>query len=253
MGSGSVASIGARSRMTLGARSTIVTIDGPAGTGKSTVAHHLAARLGLEFLDTGAMYRAAALLAIESGIAPEDGPALATVIERTGMRFDWTLDPPALLLGGRDVSDRIRDADVAAVVSQVAAQPAVRRVLVGWQRRIGAEHPRLVTEGRDQGSVVFPEAPLRLYLDADEDVRAARRARQLEAKGRAVDEEAIRREIRRRDSIDSSRRDAPLTCPEGAIVLDTTALTLDEVVDRLEEIARESLPEAPFAPRTDGP
>jgi cytidylate kinase len=224
----------------------IITIDGPAGSGKSTVAHRLAERLGLEVLDTGAMYRAAALLAIERGIDPEDGPTLAEAVREAGLAFDWTADPPRLLMEGRDVSRRIRDMDVSSIVSIVAALPEVRAVLVGEQRRLGDEHPRLVTEGRDQGSVVFPDAPLRFFLDADAAVRARRRIAQLAESGTHVEEALIINDIRERDRIDSTRADGPLKRPEGAIEINTSDLSIEEVVDRLESIAREELAKAEF-------
>ena len=219
----------------------IITIDGPAGTGKSSVAHRLAQRLGLEFLDTGAMYRAAALLAIEQGLNPDGGPALAATVERTPPRFDWCSSPPRIMLGGRDVSERIRDGDVTGIVSRVAACPEVRRVMVASQRAAAAEHRRLVTEGRDQGSVVFPDAPLRIYLDAAQQVRARRRAEQLRAAGRPADEGEILRGILERDRIDSGRSEGPLRVPEGAERVDTSGLDLEGVVARLEALARAHL------------
>ncbi|HMN96384.1 MAG TPA: (d)CMP kinase [Phycisphaerales bacterium] len=225
-------------------RRVIITIDGPAGTGKSSVAGKLAARLGLEFLDTGAMYRAASLLAIERGLRPDDGPAIAAAVGREGVRFLWGTRRPAVLLGGRDVSDRIRELDVSAIVSIVAGCTEVRQVMVGEQRRIAEEHPRLVTEGRDQGSVVFPDAPIRFFLDADPEVRAARRTRQLEEQGKRVAAEAIRADIATRDRLDASRAEGPLVRPVGAIELDTTDLSLDAVVDALEAIVRDRLPDA---------
>lgn len=219
----------------------IITIDGPAGTGKSSVAHLLAQRLGLEFLDTGAMYRAAALMAIEQALSPDGGPALAAAVERTPPRFDWCSSPPRIMLAGRDVSERIRDADVTAIVSRVAACAEVRRVLVASQRAAASEHRRLVTEGRDQGSVVFPDAPVRIYLDAAPQVRALRRAEQLRAAGRPADEGEILRGILERDRIDSGRSEGPLRVPEGAERVDTSSLDLEGVVRRLESIARARL------------
>jgi cytidylate kinase len=224
----------------------IITIDGPAGTGKSTVAHLLATRLGLEFLDTGAMYRAAALIAIERNIEPSDGPALAEAVNEAEMHFDWTANPPRLLLHDRDVSRRLRDMDVSDVVSIVAAQPELRRVLVEQQRRTADRHPRLVSEGRDQGSVVFPDAALRFYLDADVKVRAQRRLVQLVQAGKPIDEGRVFRDIIERDRLDASRRDGPLMRPEGAVDIDTGDRTLGQVVDTLESIARETLPHAEF-------
>lgn len=219
----------------------VITIDGPAGTGKSSVAHLLAQRLGLEFLDTGAMYRAAALLALEQGLSPDSGVALALAVEREPPQFDWSTSPPRLMLGNREVGERIRDADVTAIVSRVAACPQVRRQMVAWQRAAAAAHPRLVTEGRDQGSVVFPDASLRIYLDAAPIVRARRRAEQLLASGRTADESEILQGIIERDRTDSGRSEGPLRVPEGAERIDTSELNLEGVVERLETLARARL------------
>jgi cytidylate kinase len=228
-------------------RHVIITIDGPAGTGKSTVAHLLAKRLGLEFLDTGAMYRAAALIALERSIDPCDGPELAAAVHDAELHFDWKSDPPRLLIGHRDASRRLRDLDVSSIVSLVAAQGELRRVLVQQQRKIAQRHPRLVSEGRDQGSVVFPDASLRFYLDADVRVRADRRVAQMVAAGKAVDHERIVHDIRERDRLDASRPEGPLIRPHGAIVIDTGDLNAQQVVDTLETLVREALPDAGFA------
>ncbi len=226
----------------------IITIDGPAGTGKSTVASLLARRLGLEFLDTGAMYRAAALVALEQGIQPDDGEMLAKAVERADLHFDWQTDPPRVMLGDRDISQRIREMDVSAIVSIVAAQAPLRRVLVQEQRRIAHKHPRLVSEGRDQGSVVFPDASLRFYLFADVAVRAHRRVAQLVASGVAVDEQRVVRDIEERDRLDATRQVGPLVRPQGAIDIDTSNRTAEQVVDVMEAIARQRLPDADFKP-----
>ena len=224
----------------------VITIDGPAGTGKSTVAHHLSKRLGLDFLDTGAMYRAAALVALERTIDPSDGKALAKAVEQSKMHFDWKSDPPRLMLDSRDVSARIRDLDVSGIVSIVAAQPQVRQVLVEHQRKISRQHRRLVTEGRDQGSVVFPDAPVRFFLEADVEVRAQRRARQLRAAGKNVEQEHVMEDIARRDQLDASRAEGPLICPEGAIIISTGHRSVDDVVNEMERHVRRELPSAGF-------
>jgi cytidylate kinase len=224
----------------------IITIDGPAGTGKSTVAHLLAQRLGLEFLDTGSMYRAAAMIAIEQRIAPDDGAGLAAAVARADMHFDWRDNPPRLMIGERTAGLRIRDMDVSGIVSIVAAQREVREVLVKAQRRIAAQHPRLVTEGRDQGSVVFPDAPLRFYLTADAQVRADRRMAQLAAAGRPVDRSRVIRDIHERDLLDRTRPDGPLIRPAGAVDVNTGDGDVEYIVTRMEAIARERLPDAQF-------
>lgn len=220
----------------------IITIDGPAGTGKSSVARQLAKRLGLEFLDTGAMYRAAALLAIEDRIDPSRGEALAARIADADLHFEWSRQPPALMLGDRDASARLRDEAVDDIVSEVAAQAPVRRLMVSLQREIAARHPRLVSEGRDQGSVVFPEALVRFYLDASPRVRAQRRHDQLLIDGRDVPVEEIQRSIEERDRIDSTRTVGPLRVPDGAIRIDTDGLAQEEVVSKLDAEVRRRIP-----------
>ena len=220
----------------------IVTIDGPAGSGKSTLARQLAARLGLDFLDTGAMYRGVAAKAIERGIDIPNEPYYVTELARNcPLRFDWATDPPRLYARGADVTDRLRDRDVTDAVSDVAAISGVRQVLVHEQRCIGQEHPRLVTEGRDQGSIVFPEAEVKFYLDASAAVRAQRRADQLREMGKPVQLDAIRKNIIDRDRKDSTRPDGPLICPDNAITIDTSEMKLDEVLDLLEQYVRDKV------------
>jgi cytidylate kinase len=221
----------------------IVTIDGPAGTGKSTVAHLLAKRLGLEFLDTGAMYRAITLLVVERGIDPNDGACIAEIVRDADLRFDFdrssrTGEPPRLFLGDRDVTDAVRSGAVTAHVSTVAGHAAVRHAMVGAQRSIADAHPRLVTEGRDQGSYVFPDADVKFYLDASPEIRAERRAEQLRAKGEAVDLAAIRAAIEARDRNDRARPFGALVEPRDAIRVDTGALHVHAVVEVLERSAR---------------
>ncbi len=220
-------------------RPIVITIDGPAGTGKSSVARQLAKRLGLDFLDTGAMYRAAALVVIEQGLSLDDPELVVRHAAAADIRFDWTQDPPRILSGGRPVDERIRDADVTAIVSPVAGVAALRRHLVAKQRLIAEEHRRLVSEGRDQGSIVFPDAAVKFYLDADPLVRAKRRAEQLRAEGKPLPPIAsLHREIVDRDASDRARAVGPLMCPTDAIVVDTSNLNFDQVVDRLEAEVR---------------
>jgi len=217
----------------------IITLDGPAGSGKSTVAWRLAKRLGVTFLDTGAMYRAMTAACLSERIDPVTQlDAVMALSRRIRLRFDWQSDPPRLQLdcgdGFHDISDRLRRADVTRHVSQLASIPEVRQILVESQRQIGAEHPRLVTEGRDQGSVVFPDADVKFYLDASPHVRARRRTEQYKSEGQLDDEQRILDDLHRRDHLDSTRVDGPLLCPEDAIRIDNSELTLEQVVDQLE-------------------
>jgi len=218
----------------------IITIDGPAGTGKSTVARQLAIRLGLDFLDTGAMYRAAAAIMIDRQIPEEDIGELVSQVLGADLHFDWQQDPPTILAWDTPIDHRIRNEDVTKMVSFVAAIAELRHHMVRKQRVIGAQHPRLVTEGRDQGSIVFPDAAIKFYLDADPEVRAQRRIDQLGVADTVGLEEMCER-IVRRDRIDSSREDGPLVCPDDAIVIDTAKYDVTGVIELLEAHTRERI------------
>ena len=210
----------------------LVTIDGPAGSGKSSVARHVAGRLGLVNLNTGAAYRAAALVALREGADLSDGPKVADLARRIG------LDPEGASIDGRRVPDPdLRTPEVAAAASQVSASPALREVLLPVQRA-AAEEARTrggaVVEGRDIGTVVLPDAELKVFLLADPEERALRRARQT---GREAELDRIREAISRRDRQDSEREASPLRAAPDAVVLDTTALDLEEVVSRVLDLA----------------
>jgi len=226
----------------------IITIDGPAGTGKSTVACLLADRLGLEFLDTGAMYRAATAIVIDHDLTRDlDAQVYGRILELVidaDLHFDWSTEPPAILAWLKPLNQRIRQPDVTALVSRIAAIGALRKHLVQKQRIIGYQHPRLVTEGRDQGSVAFPDAEVKFYLDADPKVRAKRRAEQLRQAGHDVDDDRMLDEILARDHTDSTRSDGPLICPDDAIVIDTSAMDIDQVIDTMALHAAEKIADA---------
>ncbi len=204
---------------------TVIAIDGPAGSGKSTVARAVADRLGLDYLDTGAMYRAVAFAALRRGVDPADGPAVAAV----AADIELALDRKACVVDGVDATAAIRGPEVTGAVSAVAAEPGVRAEMVRRQRAWAADHGGGVMEGRDIGSVVFPDASLKVYLTASPEVRAARRA----AEDDTVDVAAVAADIRRRDTVDSGRVASPLVEAEGSVVVDTSDLTIDQVVDRV--------------------
>jgi cytidylate kinase len=203
----------------------IVTVDGPSGTGKSTVSKAVASRAGLPHLDTGAFYRAATLAALREAIDLADADAAVAVVGEISL----DQDSGRMFLDGKDVSSEIRGDRVTGAVSQVSSHPEVRRILVNHQRSWVAEHEsRAVVEGRDTGSVVFPDATLKIYLDARLEVRAKRRARQV-----GDDPDHVIRELARRDLLDSTREASPLTVPDGAVIVDTSDLTFDEVVEKV--------------------
>lgn len=206
----------------------VIAIDGPAGSGKSTVARAVADRLGLEYLDTGAMYRGVAHAVLVRGVEPSDAGAVADVAR--AVVLDVTRS--RCLVDGEDASEAIRGPEVTAAVSAVAANPEVRVEMVARQRRWVAELGGGVMEGRDIGSVVFPEAELKVYLTASAEVRARRRA----AEFPGMDVDRVAAEIRRRDEADSSRAASPLVTADGARVLDTSELTVDGVVDAIVEM-----------------
>lgn len=217
----------------------VVTIDGPAGAGKSTVARTVAERLGWRFLDTGAMYRAVTLAALRRGVDLERRAEVAALAR--SLRVE--LPPGRVLLDGEDVSDAIRTRDVTGSIRHVADNPEARAVLNGWQRAFAAAHDT-ITEGRDQGTVVFPDALCKLFLTASLDERARRRREELEARGEPARVSEIRDEIRRRDERDRARAVAPLAPAPDAIEVDTTGLPLEAVIGRVLELVTAALSSA---------
>jgi cytidylate kinase len=216
----------------------IVTIDGPSGAGKSTISQALAARLGYAYLDTGAMYRAVGLRIERSGIDCNDPVALDSLLNDIDLQLQADDRETRVVLDGEDVTGLIRTPEMSMVASRVSAIPAVREKLTQLQRQIG-DNGRIVAEGRDMGTVVFPQAPWKFFLDASPEERARRRVLQLREKGQEVDEEETLRLIVERDEADSSRALAPLKPAEDAIIVDSSNLTIDEVVSlMIEKTAR---------------
>jgi len=219
----------------------IITIDGPAGTGKSSVAQEVARRLGYDFLDTGAMYRAIGLAAVRAGVSLDDAEALGALAEKVSVDFDWSIQPPSVRLDGEVVADLIRTEAASNAASKVAVVPRVREAMVRLQQEVGQVRPDLVTEGRDQGTVVFPRAGMKIYLDAAAHERAKRRQLQFEAKGETVNFDKLLAQICERDARDSGRTHSPLCAADDACVIDTTSLSQEEVTQRIVELSLERI------------
>lgn len=220
----------------------ILTIDGPSGSGKGTVARRVAAQLGFHLLDSGALYRLVALAGLRAGLARDDEAGHAAAARRLDVRFETdAAGEEQVLLRDADVTADIRTEAAGGEASRVAAMPAVRAALLDRQRAF-ARPPGLVADGRDMGTVVFPGAALKIYLTASPEERARRRHKQLKEKGLTVNIAGLSQEIRERDLRDSSRPVAPLRPAEDAISLDSTGLTVEQVVDRVLALARSRLP-----------
>jgi cytidylate kinase len=218
-------------------RRPVVTIDGPAGSGKSTTARMVARKLGYTYLDTGAMYRAMTVKALKTGVDLDDPDALARQARETDMAIRPDPDGTRVILDGTDVTDEIRTPEVTQASSIVAAAEGVRKRMVELQRQVGAGGG-IVAEGRDMGSVVFKDAEIKIYLDASLGCRAVRRKKELEGAGTAVDLEKMEKDIESRDVYDSSREHSPLIIPEGSIIVDTTEMTIEEQVERVIQEVR---------------
>ena len=216
---------------------SVVTIDGPSGTGKGTIADHLAKRLGWHCLDSGALYRVLGLAAGRRGIDLEDAAALAELASALDLKFQ----DAKVFLGGEDVSDLIRTETAGNAASRVAAHGPVRNRLLDLQRS-AARTPGLVADGRDMGTVVFPHAQLKVFLTASPEERARRRYKQLKDKGLDVSLATLVTEIRERDERDMTRSVAPLTAPEESLTVDTTSLTIAEALDQVLEAVRRVFP-----------
>jgi len=210
----------------------IVAVDGPSGSGKSTVSRALADRLGLEVLDTGAMYRVVTLAVLEAGVALDDAVAAEAIASRAAIDVD-----ARVLLDGRDVSAAIRGPQVTGAVSAVSAHPGVRAILVARQREWAEARGGGVVEGRDIGTVVFPDAPLKVFLTASEQERARRRHRDEAAADRVTDVDRVAQDLARRDRLDSGRATSPLAAADDAVVVDTTDRGVDEIVGELGALA----------------
>ena len=215
----------------------VITLDGPAASGKSTTAKRVADVLGFVYLDTGALYRAVTVLAFKGGVAPDDAAALKALLEASDIQVRREGGVQRILSGGSDITLLLRSPEVERHVSAISAVPEVRQAMLQVQRA-QQKPPGLVAEGRDLGTVVFPQAHLKIYMIADLSVRAQRRARERQLAGQLASPESERESLARRDQADSGRALAPLRQPEGSVLVDTTGLTIEEQTDRVVDLFR---------------
>ncbi len=218
----------------------VIAIDGPAGAGKSTIASRLAKTLGYVNLESGAMYRALALKSIEAGVPVGDGDALLALANQSTIELQPTPEGNRVLLDQRDVSARIRERDVTDAASRISTHPFVREWMVTRQREMGASGG-VIMEGRDIGTVVFPQADVKIYLEADPSIREGRRVTQANAQDDPARAEKLKQDLRDRDRRDSTRAAAPLKPAADAVILDSSALTIEEVIARAEQIVADRL------------
>lgn len=228
----------------LAGRPVIITIDGPAAVGKGTVSKMLSRRGGLQILDTGKMYRAVTLAALDEGIAPTETSRLVDLIKRARICFEWSDDPPAIFAFEQPQGHRLGSEAVENAVSLYAGVPEVRKALIEEQRRLAEEHPRLVCDGRDQGSVVFPKAHVKFFLSAPPEVRARRHAmRHGKSEMPQAELDELARKIRDRDALDV--KNGALIQPEDAVLLNSAGWTADQTVDAMEEAIRAKMGPGP--------
>ena len=218
----------------------IIAIDGPAGSGKSTIAQHLARKLGYVNLETGAMYRALGVKALESGVPLDDENKLYELAQLSTIALDPTPLGNRVLLDGRDVSQRVRDADVSDAASRVSVHPKVREWMVAHQREMG-KLGGVIMEGRDIGTKVFPDADVKIFLDAKLDVRAQRRVTQVAAANDPNRARQIAEQMVQRDRRDTTRTESPLVPASDAVIVDSSNLTIEEVIQQIDDIVRQRL------------
>ena len=219
--------------------SMIITIDGPAGSGKSTTARNLAQKLGISYLDTGATYRAVTLRALRGGVNLADEAAMLQQAKEIDLKITPAANGVRVEMDSTDVSLDIRSEEVSREVHYAANSQVVRDVLVKLQRKMGEQLGSFVTEGRDQGTVVFPNADIKFYIDADTDERAQRRHKEQVQRGVEADYDSVRESIIKRDDNDKNRKIGPLRVPEGAIIVDTTTMNPEEVMEKFLTYVRE--------------
>ena len=214
----------------------VITIDGPAGSGKSTISRILAKKIGFFYLDTGAMYRAVALKTKEMGLSPQDVDEVARLCQNIKLTFDTATEPPRLIVDNRDVTPFIRTSEMDMLSSTISALPQVREAMLKLQRNIAKSHGKIVAEGRDMGTVVFPDACVKFFLTASANERARRRYFERVARGEKISLEDVQKELSKRDDQDQSRKIAPLKPAEDSVLIDSTELEIEGVVDKIMEV-----------------
>lgn len=219
----------------------IIAIDGPAGSGKSTIAKMIARELGFTYIDTGAMYRAVALKIKRLGINPDNPEAVLEVLKNTQIDLKPSEKGVKVFLDGEDVSDKIRTEEIGKIASKIARHKKVREILVQMQRELGKRAKNAVIEGRDTGTVVFPDADIKFFLTASAEVRAERRYRELKEKGLDVSYDRTLREVQERDRLDKTRKESPLKPAEDAIIIDTSDKDINQVFRHLIEIIKNKI------------
>jgi len=214
----------------------IITIDGPAGAGKSSIAKALAKELGFTYIDTGAMYRAVAYKIKKLGISPDNLEEILKILKETKIDLIPSEKGVKVLLDGEDISDKIRTEEIGKISSKIAVYPQVREYLVNLQREMGLKYKNIVIEGRDTGTIIFPNADIKIFMTASPEVRAKRRYEELKAKGQNVSYEEILKIVNERDERDKTRKDAPLKPAPDSIIVDTSNLEFKEVLKKIKEI-----------------
>ncbi|WP_457621783.1 (d)CMP kinase [Persephonella sp.] len=216
----------------------IIAIDGPAGSGKSTVAKRLSNILGYTYIDTGAMYRAVAYKVKQEGINPDDADAVVSIMKKINIKLEPSDNGVKVFLDGEDVSSKIRTEEIGKIASKIARHSEVRKILVQKQREMGKKAKNAVIEGRDTGTVIFPDADLKIFMTASPEIRARRRWEELKNKGLDIDYNQILKEVKERDHLDQTRKDSPLRPAKDAIIIDTTNKSIDEVINQILELIR---------------
>jgi cytidylate kinase len=216
----------------------IIAIDGPAGSGKSTVAKELSKKLGFTYIDTGAMYRAVAYKVKQEGVNPENPEEVIRVLKEIEIKLLPSDSGTKVILNGEDISDKIRTEEIGKIASKIARHSKVRKILVQKQREMGEKAGNAVIEGRDTGTVIFPDADIKIFMTASPEIRAKRRWKELRSRGIKIEFDQILKEVKERDYLDQTREDSPLKPAEDAVIIDTSDKSIDQVINQILELIK---------------